>query len=214
MKALLKTSIWALPLSGLLLTISVILRGKVIDPASDPAGFIRFVSAANFQLGATLNLFHFVILFMGVVSLGLVLVELSNSLISKLGLLFFFISHCLTFSYLGLLAFIYQKSASYDAGVLDLFNISKNTAILPVVMVDTLSYILGLVLTVIAMIRSKAFSYAAWLLFGLSFLLVGVIPPATLAANPSIARMSELLGNPLILISGVLIARTVNKLFK
>ncbi len=46
----------------------------------------------------------------------------------------------LTFSYLGLLAFIYQKSSALvtpeDARVLDLFNIGKNAAILPVVLVE------------------------------------------------------------------------------
>lgn len=214
----LKKAIWLLPISGLLLTISVALRGEVIDPASDPKRFVQFVTGDYFQLGATFNLFNFLLLFLGVIALGLLLIELTHTTIAKLGFLCMFISHALTFTYLGLLTFIYQKSVTIATTepfqIFDLFDLNKNTALLPVIAADSITYLGGVILTVTAMLRSKRFTMSVWLLFGLSFLLVGVIPPATLATNPTIARVSELIGNPLIAISGLQIARIVQKPFK
>lgn len=78
------------------------------------------------------------------------------------------------------------------------------------IIVDTLTYFAGIVFTCIAMAKSKIFPTYVWGMFGLSFLLVGIIPPATLAISPYAARASELIGNVLIVGSGILIARALN----
>lgn len=205
--------IWCLPLAGLLFLVSVMLRGQVYD-VGDTDNFIRFATSPNFQIGATLNVFNFIILFLGVIGLGLYAIEQSGKRAAYIAFVLLFIAHCLTFCYLGLLAFIYNKAATLaieSPSILDLFNLTKNKSIIPVVAVDTITYISGTILTVYILLKDRIFSAWTSLVFGLSFFLVGVIPPAMLSINPDISRISELLGNLLILISGFLMAQTANK---
>jgi hypothetical protein len=204
--------IWFIPFSGLLFLVSLFLRGQVYD-VSDTENFIRFATAPSFQLGATLNVFNFVILFVGVVGLGLYTIEHSRGSLALIAFVLLFIAHCLTFCYLGLLAFIYNKAAALAIDtptILDMFDLEKNKSILPVVIVDSLTYVSGTLLTVYVLIKNKIFPHWVTLAFGLSFFLLGVIPPAALSANPDISRASELTGNVLMMISGYFMANTAN----
>jgi hypothetical protein len=206
--------IWCLPFSGLLFLISLWLRGQVFD-VSDTEHFIGFATDPNFQLGATLNVFNFILLFLGVVGLGLYTIEKSAEGVAVIAFVLLFIAHCLTFCYLGLLAFIYNKAATMAADtptILEMFDLAKNTSILPVVLADSISYISGTLLTVYVLLKNRIFSLWISVLFGLSFFLVGVIPPATLSNNPDISRISELVGNTFIFISGYAMAKAANTL--
>jgi hypothetical protein len=214
MKSFIRKAIWCLPLSGVLFTVSILLRGKVYDPIAQPAEFLQFATAPSFQLGSTLNVFNFIILFAGVIALGLYVIEQTKRSLAKIALVLLFIAHCLTFCYLGLLAFVFNKAAMLakngNSEVLSLFDMSKNTAIIPVVIADTLTYILGTLFLVFAMIKGKVFPAWVNVTFLISFFLVGVIPPATLTVNPDIARVSEIAGNILIIVSGFAMARKVS----
>lgn len=174
--------IWCLPFAGLLFAISVLLRGQVYD-VSDTQNFIRFATSPNFQIGASWNVFNFIILFLGVIGLGFYAIEQTNKTIAKAAFILLFIAHCLTFCYLGLLAFIYNKAAtisSTNPDILSLFDLKQNAAIIPVVVVDTITYVLGTVLLTVVLLKNKLFQSWISLLFGVSFFLVGVIPPAHL----------------------------------
>lgn len=212
---MIRKAIWGIPVSGLLFCVSILLRGKVYDPAANPQEFIRFATAPLFQAGATWNLFNFVVLFAGVLALCFYLVEHSRLATAKMALGLLFIAHCLTFCYLGQLAFIYNKTAmmagSGNPDILSLFDLSKNSAILPVVIVNSLSYLAGVGLLFAAMWKSKLFSRMSSLLLAVSFVCVGLIPPAMLSIYPDITRASEMLGNVLLVISGLLIAKSANQ---
>jgi hypothetical protein len=203
--------IWCLPVAGLLFTFSVLLRGQVYD-VSDTANFLRFATSPSFQAGATWNVFNFILLFLGVIGIGLYAIEQTDKLTAKIAFILLFIAHCLTFCYLGLLAFLYQKAAeltSSNPDILSIFDLSKNTAIIPVVAVDTVTYLLGTILTTFVLIKHKLFPVWVSALFGISFFLVGIIPPAALTVNPDISRVSEIVGNICIFISGFFMVKTL-----
>jgi MFS family permease len=202
-----RIGILALPLSGLLFVIFLLLRGRLIDPLSDPMGFATTTSSATFPFGAYGLVVCWLAMIFGFLALYAFLYNLHLEQLGFGGMVLSILGVGLYLPILGIVAAIFPETgAEYMKGEEMVFvivssGLTQNMTILGMFIFSIVLHSVGCILFAIAIVRCPTLPTWAGFLFATSAPLLHFGPNYWL----------EFAGAGLLLITGVAIALGVFK---